>query len=358
MFCIIIIGIFLSQFSLIHPYGGCNPFFSGYNPMFLPIRRNLVPCDNMRSPMISQSSMDNMLPNLPPCTNCNPLPQVYQENFPQTQVSPSYYPSPPLPSKPIPISVISQGQIQPNPPIYRTIYSNTYPTQLPSTSSFLSNCKDCFEKLSMIKYLQHSNVPEGDQINEQHNILTKPPKIITEYATTMDNENKNPFKPSLKQGLIEQETYDRASFSNDKEKEKVECNFYPNTTYYSPPMATSSYPTNECCVDCEEKCQYYTGNSNISNTKKSKKVKRLLGSSSFNTDGKCTSKQLKNILSRYIGSDAKSSVKIIQKVGDETMLEAHNVICSEGKFYYITRSSSFCQLTIGNVHCYIFKVIP
>ncbi|CEF69767.1 Ground-like domain-containing protein [Strongyloides ratti] len=356
MFGIIIIGLFLNQFLFIYPYGDCGPFFNRYNPMFLPMGGNFLPCNNIKPQIIPQPSVNNMIPNYTPCTNCNPLPQEYQENYPQPQITPPFLHPPPLSLKPI--TIMSQEENQQNPLLYRTIYQNLYPQQLPSTNRFLSNCKECFDKLTVLKYLQNRNIPEGDPINEQNNILKKPTKIITEYENS--GENKNPFIQSLKQGLIEQETYDGNLYNNDKkDKEKIECNVFPNTTYYSPPPATSSYPTNECCVDCEEECQYnITNTDNFNNNKISKKIRRLLASQSLNTDVKCTNKQLRNILSRYIGSDAKSSVKIIQKVGDETLLEAHNVICSEGKFYYITRSSSFCQLTIGNVHCYIFRVIP
>uniref|UniRef100_A0A0K0FAA7 Ground-like domain-containing protein n=1 Tax=Strongyloides venezuelensis TaxID=75913 RepID=A0A0K0FAA7_STRVS len=338
-----IIGFIFKQSTLIYSFSGCEPFFNQYNPIFPPIRSNFLPCDNMKPQFI---------PNLPPCINCNSYQQSYQGIYSQPLISP-----PIPPSKPIPIPVITEEQNQQNPihiPIYKTIYSNTYPTQLPSTNIFSSNCKECFEKLSILKYLQRTTLPEGDSINEKNNMLTKIPKVSTKYET------------SLKQGLIEQDAYDGTILSNtdnDDKKivENVECTVPPNITFYNPPPATSSYPTSECCVGCddEEECQYHsTYPSNIMSDKKSKKIRRLFGSPLVNTDVKCTNKQLKNILSHYIGSDAKSSVKIIQKLADDTLLEAHNVICSEGTFYYIARSSSFCQLSIGNVHCYIFRVIP
>uniref|UniRef100_A0A0N4ZI59 Ground-like domain-containing protein n=1 Tax=Parastrongyloides trichosuri TaxID=131310 RepID=A0A0N4ZI59_PARTI len=314
------------------------------------------PCNNMYPPPIypppvPPSPMGYIPGGVGPgnCNTCNSLPQPYQNIYP-----PPYAALP----RPVPVQVITQPHTQQTPaqvPIYKSIYSGSYqqvPTNLLSSALSPTNaCKDCFEKLNLLKYMRKLSIPEGDPINSPNIIISKEPVRSTAYSVQESSDNKESPFLSQKQGLIEQDKYETVSFNKDNEK--TEC-ITSNMTYYNPPLATSSYPINECCVGCDEECEYKSMIQNNVEMKKHNKTRRSL----IENNDKCTNEKLRTILTNYIGPDAKSSAKIIQKNADEVMLEAHNVICSNEVFYYITRSSSFCQLSIGNVHCYIFGTNP
>ncbi|PAV68304.1 hypothetical protein WR25_12954 [Diploscapter pachys] len=72
-------------------------------------------------------------------------------------------------------------------------------------------------------------------------------------------------------------------------------------------------------------------------------------------DAKCNSDDLKNVIIQNIDRVTSIAKKRIQLEAERILGGRYNVICARGDFSYITSTMVYCQHTVGDVTCYVFK---
>ncbi|CAI4230409.1 unnamed protein product [Auanema sp. JU1783] len=72
-------------------------------------------------------------------------------------------------------------------------------------------------------------------------------------------------------------------------------------------------------------------------------------------DAKCNSESLREIIIQNIDRVTSVAKKRIQEEAESQLQGRYNVICARGDFSYVTNTESFCQQTVGDVTCYVFK---
>ncbi|CAJ0950879.1 unnamed protein product, partial [Mesorhabditis belari] len=72
-------------------------------------------------------------------------------------------------------------------------------------------------------------------------------------------------------------------------------------------------------------------------------------------DAKCNSPELREIIINNMDRVTSVAKKRIQTAAEEELGARFNVICARGDFSYITNTELYCQQTVGDVTCYVFK---
>ncbi|CAD5215672.1 unnamed protein product [Bursaphelenchus okinawaensis] len=72
-------------------------------------------------------------------------------------------------------------------------------------------------------------------------------------------------------------------------------------------------------------------------------------------DDTCNSEKLRKIIKQGRGQKTVSLKHYIQRMAEEQLDEQYNVICGKGQFSYITTTDEFCQDTVDDTTCYLFK---
>uniref|UniRef100_A0AC35UHP5 Ground-like domain-containing protein n=1 Tax=Rhabditophanes sp. KR3021 TaxID=114890 RepID=A0AC35UHP5_9BILA len=301
---------------------------------------------------------------------------------------PSQYPPQYLPQYP---QQYNQGNVQPGMQNYQVIAQpsmQSYHPQLISTPQnrpaqyyqmprqeyFVRNLPTPISYQDRINYYRpyQRNIVIGESANEQPYEMksVKSPNSVDYIQPPVLQRQILPSVTDVtRQGFIEQENNDKVYTLTSTDTEKpvrvvsTECVSQPSTVFVpNPSIPVSSYPTNTCCVNCrDEDCLFRSSiGKSIDESVDSynKKMRGTMLETARNGTNNCSSEELKSVLSKYINKDPKSSASVIQKMADETLLSPFNVICSNTTFYYVTRSSEFCQLSMNNVHCYLFGIKP
>ncbi|VDD96297.1 unnamed protein product [Enterobius vermicularis] len=73
------------------------------------------------------------------------------------------------------------------------------------------------------------------------------------------------------------------------------------------------------------------------------------------SDDSCTHIELKALMSKVITKDPDESKRAILHSAEETLGGQFHVICSKDDFSYITKSSTYCQITENDLTCYAFQ---
>uniref|UniRef100_A0A1I7ST75 Ground-like domain-containing protein n=1 Tax=Bursaphelenchus xylophilus TaxID=6326 RepID=A0A1I7ST75_BURXY len=72
-------------------------------------------------------------------------------------------------------------------------------------------------------------------------------------------------------------------------------------------------------------------------------------------DDTCNSEKIRNIIKRETGTKTLTLKRNIQTLVEEELEDQFNVVCGKGQFSYITTTDEFCQETIDDTTCYVFK---
>ncbi len=91
---------------------------------------------------------------------------------------------------------------------------------------------------------------------------------------------------------------------------------------------------------------------------------RARGSKTIVVDTKCNSNELRQLLDEQIvPEDANESKRRVHKTANEQFLSEESdkgidVICAPGPFSYRIATDFFCELTKGNVTCFVYQQQP
>ncbi|CAD6188462.1 unnamed protein product [Caenorhabditis auriculariae] len=135
-----------------------------------------------------------------------------------------------------------------------------------------------------------------------------------------------------------------------------------------PPVAACPAPVSNPCCDTCRSCKkerfrrsilsnatYIVAEDVLTNTNSlSKKQKREISKENLDSD-KCNSPALQQIILQNIDRVTSIGKKRMQEVAESTLGARYNVICARGDFSYIANTEEYCQQTVGDVTCFLFK---
>ncbi|WKX98662.1 hypothetical protein Q1695_013952 [Nippostrongylus brasiliensis] len=91
------------------------------------------------------------------------------------------------------------------------------------------------------------------------------------------------------------------------------------------------------------------------NSKGDIRQKRDINDEVIKVDARCNNDVLRTIIVENIDRVTAVSKRRIQAECERRLEGRYNVICARGDFSYITSTEEFCQQTVGDVTCYVFK---
>ncbi|KJH50448.1 ground-like domain protein [Dictyocaulus viviparus] len=117
-------------------------------------------------------------------------------------------------------------------------------------------------------------------------------------------------------------------------------------------------PLNDCCGRCSAIC----GRHARRNYAKSAKTVSLNGSNittsmneTYLSDTRCTSKKLKDIMSKISHRTPSLAKRLIQRLAEKNIGGLFSVFCSKDDFTYVSRGEVYCQTENNGVLCYAFQ---
>ncbi|EYC26338.1 hypothetical protein Y032_0010g1098 [Ancylostoma ceylanicum] len=142
------------------------------------------------------------------------------------------------------------------------------------------------------------------------------------------------------------------------------CPVYPTC----PPVQRCPEQVTECCPTCSCKSKerikrssniltngVYIVDHDVSSVTPWHRNKRSSLDDVVKVDAKCNSEDLRAIIIENIDRVTSVSKRRILAEAERRLGGRYNVICARGDFSYITNTEEFCQQTIGDVTCYVFK---
>ncbi|XGW15307.1 hypothetical protein V3C99_001076 [Haemonchus contortus] len=134
-----------------------------------------------------------------------------------------------------------------------------------------------------------------------------------------------------------------------------------------PPVQSCPAPTPVCCDTCacnkkerkkraikERKEGVYVVDYEKIPTERTR-AKRDVTDEVVKVDANCNSEDLRVIIIENIDRVTSVSKRRIQAECERILDGRYNVICARGDFSYITNTEEFCQQTVGDITCYVFK---
>uniref|UniRef100_A0A1I7WC56 Ground-like domain-containing protein n=1 Tax=Heterorhabditis bacteriophora TaxID=37862 RepID=A0A1I7WC56_HETBA len=134
-----------------------------------------------------------------------------------------------------------------------------------------------------------------------------------------------------------------------------------------PPIERCPEVEKRCCDSCS--CQnrakrtieilsngtYKVDNDVQQNNDETNRTKRSTLDELVKIDANCNSERLRDIIIQNVDRITSISKRRIQTEAEEKLSGRYNVICARGDLSYITNTEEFCQETVGDVTCYVFK---
>ncbi|CCD70113.1 Ground-like domain-containing protein [Caenorhabditis elegans] len=130
------------------------------------------------------------------------------------------------------------------------------------------------------------------------------------------------------------------------------------------PIMTCTPPSPPaCCNTCgtcngKRRRRHLTMLSNatyVADHEKVNRVKRQDDQETTVTSGNCNSVELQRIIESKIDRVTAIAKRRIQEEAEATMGGRFNVICARGDFSYVANTELFCQHSVGDVTCFLFK---
>ncbi|CAL2042959.1 unnamed protein product [Caenorhabditis brenneri] len=143
----------------------------------------------------------------------------------------------------------------------------------------------------------------------------------------------------------------------------------PTVTPCAPIMTCTPPPAPACCNSCgtcagKKRKRRHLMLSNatfVTDQETFNRVKREDDSSSSSAEAptsdssKCNSEELRRIIEDKIDRVTAIAKRRIQEEAESTMGGRFNVICARGDFSYVANTELFCQHSVGDVTCFLFK---
>ncbi|KAF1752341.1 hypothetical protein GCK72_018895 [Caenorhabditis remanei] len=138
----------------------------------------------------------------------------------------------------------------------------------------------------------------------------------------------------------------------------------PTVTPCAPIMTCTPSPPPNCCNSCgtcngKRKRRQLAMLSNatyVADHERVRRVKREDDSDSTATSSsRCNSEELRKIIENKIDRVTAIAKRRIQEEAESTMGGRFNVICARGDFSYVANTELFCQHSVGDVTCFLFK---
>uniref|UniRef100_A0A914XIG5 Ground-like domain-containing protein n=1 Tax=Plectus sambesii TaxID=2011161 RepID=A0A914XIG5_9BILA len=110
-----------------------------------------------------------------------------------------------------------------------------------------------------------------------------------------------------------------------------------------PPPPPPPPSQNDCCCHCSDPCRF-------------RRRRIALGAKTEGgTNPMCNSEKLRKIMLDNMSSSTSISKRAVQKAAQEKLLGRFDVICARGDFSYVVNTNFFCQETLNDVTCYVFR---
>uniref|UniRef100_A0A1I7TQS4 Ground-like domain-containing protein n=1 Tax=Caenorhabditis tropicalis TaxID=1561998 RepID=A0A1I7TQS4_9PELO len=123
------------------------------------------------------------------------------------------------------------------------------------------------------------------------------------------------------------------------------------------PIMTCTPPP-ACCNSCgtcgKRKRRHLTMLSNATYIADRETVRRVKREEDLSAS-KCNSEELRKIIETKIDRVTAIAKRRIQEEAESSMGGRFNVICARGDFSYVANTELFCQHSVGDVTCFLFK---
>ncbi|KAK0421294.1 hypothetical protein QR680_015164 [Steinernema hermaphroditum] len=106
----------------------------------------------------------------------------------------------------------------------------------------------------------------------------------------------------------------------------------------------------DCCATCARPCRFRMVR------RRQKRENGILDDPPVTvTNAKCNSERLRVVIRQNPYGGPSQSKRFIQDTAERQFGTKFNVICARGDFSYITNTDEYCQETIRDLTCYVFK---
>ncbi|CAO4376465.1 unnamed protein product [Caenorhabditis nigoni] len=135
----------------------------------------------------------------------------------------------------------------------------------------------------------------------------------------------------------------------------------PTITPCAPIMTCTPPPVQACCNTCgtckgrrKRRHLMLSNATYVASHDPVRRVKREDDTEAA-SDGRCNSEELRKIIENKIDRVTAIAKRRIQEEAESTMGGRFNVICARGDFSYVANTELYCQHSVGDVTCFLFK---